>query len=617
MLNLKQRKFWSALVRNLKIKRANQWARLLIYIIIISGGLSLGLQKVLISGPSSDWAQANIETESTNAWWKSSGGHQVFYIEYKDLNINTTPNFKTASFFKANEFKSAVQAGLIKVEKVPKLGFMQFLYKDGWDRKLVRLMVNNWLANWVCGFYYSRPASLSSKLEFLKDYLHLEVDPSASAVPANIDKEFKDQYGCTVNEFKTINDIFARTYTKEEVKRRLSAAEVKSTDIVAPATARMRIIEAVDIKQNVPLMYKQIGGKRNVFNVWRLFGQLDNGEGKLKVKEALEEQAAALKTVTNNQNIDEFYRLVDQVLLREVVYTLQGSTMLVSRLAPIDYHHIHFPIQSGKVLNRLEILQKIYQNIKAKNGTHESNLQLLEGTITNLKKIPTELRDKSAPQIHLGGSFISVNTVATTSDALPFSPLTENIRDVLFFDTKVGLMPMVMIGAAGVGKNVIEVKSGEILQMGNDIGHFEFGGSSVITFITKSYETENRVEVIPYPATKLAMQASFEVPSSLSGSSAEVFSIENNNKALVTAAPSSVAAAHTCSVSSSLTSSVSSCVVSSAAVSSASASAVISTSSTGISTSSISLERARSTNSRKVRMLETYVPIFTPLFHIR
>ena len=119
-----------------------------------------------------------------------------------------------------------------------------------------------------------------------------------------------------------------------------------------------------------------------------------------------------------------------------------NSYTIISRLAPVDYHRFHSPI-SGKL---------VYYKI-----------------------------------IH--GSYLSVDPSIVRSSKNVFS---KNTRVLYYISTKYyGVICMVIVGAVCIGSIIVhKKKKNSIIQKGDELGYFQFGGSTIVTIIPKLYTIE-------------------------------------------------------------------------------------------------------------------------------
>lgn len=109
----------------------------------------------------------------------------------------------------------------------------------------------------------------------------------------------------------------------------------------------------------------------------------------------------------------------------------QGGVMLVFRLAPRDYHRYHFPFDC----------------------------------------VPSDVRE-------IDGGYDSVRPIVYQSG---YQPLMTNKRRVTMLKSKVyGETVFVAVGAMGVGRMVETYHPGSYAKKGEEVGYFEFGGSTVV-----------------------------------------------------------------------------------------------------------------------------------------
>ncbi|MBF0364905.1 MAG: phosphatidylserine decarboxylase [Oligoflexia bacterium] len=389
----------------------------------------------------------------------------ILYIEYDDIEKNPAVDQLLLSG-KLDEAAiiSGVRSGAIKVENVPGGAFLKFMYNKGFLSDVIRSIVSQKIFTKIYGYLKSDDTCEEDILDFIINILKLEVN---SSTILEINREFKLFYGKGIDEYKTINEIFARIYTSEIVKSMLTFYGAKEGDIISSSTSRIRFYEKIsDIDKNFHLTDKNISGKINAFNVRQLFGS--SKENKL--------QAMPLKS----------YEDYERVLLHQMAEEVKGTTMIINRLAPVDYHNFHFPFSKGKVLSHAEIAAKL-------------NNKSAQDFFSKEKHSPAAF--------HIDGEYLSVSTVATSSQAIKYNPLVVNIRDILFLEVpKLGVIPFVVVGATGVASNIITVTPGQELSMGDVMGHFEFGGSTVIMFLPEN-------KIVAYPKIEKIKRLSYRVPS--------------------------------------------------------------------------------------------------------
>jgi phosphatidylserine decarboxylase len=82
---------------------------------------------------------------------------------------------------------------------------------------------------------------------------------------------------------------------------------------------------------------------------------------------------------------------------------------------------------------------------------------------------------------HLRGGYLSVDPIVVRSTHDVF---TENRRAVVELESPIfGLCYFVAVGAAGVGSVLITKDPGDTVRAGDELGYFEFGGSTVVVLI--------------------------------------------------------------------------------------------------------------------------------------
>lgn len=80
---------------------------------------------------------------------------------------------------------------------------------------------------------------------------------------------------------------------------------------------------------------------------------------------------------------------------------------------------------------------------------------------------------------HIHGGYLSVDPAVVQKRNV----FTENNRVVVKLQSVFGTVYFVAVGAAGVGRVVIGVEEGQVLEPGELLGMFEFGGSTVVVLI--------------------------------------------------------------------------------------------------------------------------------------
>ncbi len=136
-----------------------------------------------------------------------------------------------------------------------------------------------------------------------------------------------------------------------------------------------------------------------------------------------------------------------------------------------NYHHYHSPV-SGELISM--------QNFSGRMLSHE-------GPSGVLKKDENWIKKRERKHIR-------------NKEFYWYTHLTKHRRTVYIFDTdvpggsKVGLVMIMPIGFYGVGSMANEINVGSFITQGQEIGHFSYGGSSIIMCFE-----ENRVNInVPY-----------------------------------------------------------------------------------------------------------------------
>ncbi len=121
---------------------------------------------------------------------------------------------------------------------------------------------------------------------------------------------------------------------------------------------------------------------------------------------------------------------------KDLAKKYSGGVMLIFRLAPLDYHRYHFPFDC----------------------------------------IPEK-------PVKINGKLESVNSLVYKSG---IQPLTENERQLIKLKTQnFGSALLVSVGAMFVGKIVHTFKPENQYKKGNEVGYFEFGGSTLVLLFEK------------------------------------------------------------------------------------------------------------------------------------
>lgn len=132
---------------------------------------------------------------------------------------------------------------------------------------------------------------------------------------------------------------------------------------------------------------------------------------------------------------------------REYAQKLMGGPLLDFLLWFTDYHHFHAPV-SGKV---------IY--VGSYPGTYNYDFGNFDPN------------DPNRPQ-----------TVTDSNDTVQwYDTINKHRRDVVIIDNEImGLVAFIPVGFWDVGSISVYVKEGDIVERGDYIGHFNYGGSSIL-----------------------------------------------------------------------------------------------------------------------------------------
>ncbi|MHA1649431.1 MAG: phosphatidylserine decarboxylase [Candidatus Helarchaeota archaeon] len=131
-----------------------------------------------------------------------------------------------------------------------------------------------------------------------------------------------------------------------------------------------------------------------------------------------------------------------------------------------------------------------------------------DGAMVIIRLQPKDVHRMYAPLSGVVGVFqwagTRLHTVKSTIVARPdVDVFTENIRVIIpFHDTPVGSFLLIAIGAPLIGSIVLHPKPGEKVELGQEIGYFQYGGSTIVLLfppkppiewrfpIDKDYEAE-------------------------------------------------------------------------------------------------------------------------------
>ncbi|KAI7901152.1 phosphatidylserine decarboxylase-domain-containing protein [Cokeromyces recurvatus] len=156
--------------------------------------------------------------------------------------------------------------------------------------------------------------------------------------------------------------------------------------------------------------------------------------------------------------------LQDQSLAKK----LEGGSLAIFRLAPQDYHRFHIPTK-GEIKSIQSISGTYYTGKQNNNINPATEREYILGYLFN------NMMDV-------------VNPCVVTADINVF---TENHRNRIIIESHHGFeYVLVSIGALLVGSIVLtNAKEGERLEKGQEMGYFQYGGSTVITIFPKDTVT--------------------------------------------------------------------------------------------------------------------------------
>lgn len=260
----------------------------------------------------------------------------------------------------------------IETEKIYGEPWLRLVYGNPLGRLALGLLVRRAIFSWYYGFRMNRRYSAAKVLPFVVDY-NLDVDEFAKSIFA----------------YKTFNEFFFR-------KLKPSARPIAAGDEVAvlPADGRHLVFPNVDAADGFYV-------KGMKFTLAELLGE---------ARLPLEQQALALR--------------------------FAGGAMVISRLAPVDYHRFHFPVGG----------------------------------------VPGESR-------LVRGWLYSVHPIALRRN-LRF--LVENRRMVTLMESpQFGAVAMIEIGATNVGRIRQMFDPERPVGKGAEKGMFAFGGSCVVTLFSR------------------------------------------------------------------------------------------------------------------------------------
>jgi hypothetical protein len=162
-------------------------------------------------------------------------------------------------------------------------------------------------------------------------------------------------------------------------------------------------------------------------------------------------------------------------------------------LDTFDYHRVHAPVR-GKVIESKVVSGLHYARIEAVEVIGDLELHAdVESPTGNerhlaLNGIPVE--NHCSPQRTEEVSSVSNSNSCAGKRYLPkkrkldatneFRYQFNQARGVVIIETKMGLVAVVLVGMAVVSSISLEIGEGQLIEKGDELGHFQFGGSDVI-----------------------------------------------------------------------------------------------------------------------------------------
>ena len=296
------------------------------------------------------------------------------------------------------------------------------LMKQGLKQKMITMSVKE-------GIYRSSPESIK------------DIKPFVDSFRGQIDIEDCEKQ---LGEFKSFNDFFTR---KLKPTARNIAAPENSDIIVSAADSRLITFDVVSEATRFWV-------KGRNFSIAGLLGDTS------------ESQDFANK------------------------YT--KGTMAIFRLAPQDYHRFHSPIQ-GTIRDIKEVIcirRKFVSTQFIEEYMKCSELKakcLFISAMTFRVLCEQDSKNDLVYQLlslQISGDLLTVNPIAVNS--VFHDVFTRNKRQVCIIDSSFGAVAFVAIGATLVGTICWSVKPGDCVQKGDEMGYFEFGGSTCIALFPDS-----------------------------------------------------------------------------------------------------------------------------------
>ena len=161
-------------------------------------------------------------------------------------------------------------------------------------------------------------------------------------------------------------------------------------------------------------------------------------------------------------------------------YRFAGGIFTHSFLSPRDYHRQHAPV-SGKVIEAKVIpgicyLEVVMRKDEERGGNHRT-LRMhrpVRSIRSNSDTIPIE---------------VGANATLDAPNTSGYQFLQARAL-ILIDNPDLGLVAVLPIGMAQVSSVVLSVKPGEVVQKGQEISYFQFGGSDIVMVFEKNAQVQ-------------------------------------------------------------------------------------------------------------------------------
>jgi phosphatidylserine decarboxylase len=351
----------------------------------------------------------------------------------------------------------------------------------------------------VLGFIFKRPSLTSHQVASIASAsIDMNIKPTETLVIKN-ENESKNEYrgptflfGKSLHEFKTVNDWFKRSLTKEATKLYVAKAELKESSlslkygpekddvsrvVISNSDSRLRFhdIEPGNFGSSYELTGKVLNpeaeflaknkGENPVyyedkykFSPKNLLGRLDSDPMGIT---SIDTQKGDKKVIAaQHELLGGMYRAFDR----------RGATQVIQRLAPEDVHNYVAPL-NGTPLSNLQAANFL----KSQEGVSDQEKAHFENLAKVFEEQEKKLGRPSQSTIDIYGTLGSVSTPAIQNRS---SILSQNDRKIMLFKHEDGSFSMhVFIGATGVGKVDVATDT-EAKKRGDRQGDMQFGSDT-------------------------------------------------------------------------------------------------------------------------------------------